>query len=47
MLRFNKGRVLAPSAKNFLMCIDNGEGDGGKDGALIGKRAACMIDEPH
>lgn len=29
VLRFNKGRVLAPSAKNFLLCIaneDNKEG---------------------
>ncbi|TFJ81699.1 hypothetical protein NSK_006948 [Nannochloropsis salina CCMP1776] len=29
VLRFNKGRVLAPSAKNFLICLDgqdNGEG---------------------
>jgi len=30
VLRFNKGRVLAPSAKNFLMCMmdeqDNREG---------------------
>lgn len=33
MLRFNKGRVLAPSAKNFLMCIQNGEAAWSKDGA--------------
>lgn len=32
VLRFNKGRVLAPSAKNFLMCIQNGEAAWSKDG---------------
>ena len=25
VLRFNKGRVLAPSAKNFLMCMMDGQ----------------------
>lgn len=30
VLRFNKGRVLAPSAKNFLMCIENQDNKEGK-----------------
>ena len=32
VLRFNKGRVLAPSAKNFLMCIQHGAGAGSENG---------------
>lgn len=35
VLRFNKGRVLAPSAKNFLMCIQHGAGPSSENGANI------------